>query len=130
MTAHEAAARSLDLAINPLSLPGSRLYLRLDATGLAVHSAEYEREPEATVLLSEIEVADSAGRALSVTELRPESVQLGGEVTITFAGPRGSPSAGASPPGRCGHGWARPHGRARGSCPGRDDGCWAASTAT
>lgn len=84
----EAAAEFIDLDLVPFTLPGSRLLVRLGADGdVTVQRAEYEVDPDDSVVVRSVHLLNSAGRRLPVSRVRIDRIEFGdGDAVLTFAG--------------------------------------------
>lgn len=87
--AASAAARAgahLDLVEAPFTLPRSRILVLRDGDRLRVHTSEYERSLAECVAMDALRVLDAEGVPMPITRVRPHAIEVGGEVTLTFAG--------------------------------------------
>lgn len=89
-----------DLQQTPFTLPKTRLLVFADARGaeipeaLTVRVAEYERSLDDCNVIERLRVLDERGRPLQITSVRPDRIEFGGRIDLTFAG-EGALSIGA-----------------------------------
>jgi hypothetical protein len=81
----QAAAEFIDLDVVPFTLPGSRLLVRTNPDGsLCVTRAEYEVNPNDSVVVSELRVLDPQGELRKVTAVRVDRIEFGDSTSLTF----------------------------------------------
>ncbi|MGN6204538.1 amylo-alpha-1,6-glucosidase [Humibacter sp.] len=80
-----------DLRQAPFTLPRARLLVFADARdaetpeALTVRVAEYERSLDDCIVIERLRVLDERERPLPITSVRPERIEFGGRVDLTFA---------------------------------------------
>jgi glycogen debranching enzyme len=90
------AARHLDLVRAPFTLPSSRLLVFRDdmandphaaASGIRIHTAEYEKPLDACRVIDRLEVRAADGRPRTIVDVLPDRIVFDGGASLTYAGP-------------------------------------------